>query len=57
MLENLLTDQLPLAIAIGGEPNPLGGAKGLANSFEFGGFVSAFRRASVVEAFRPQKNW
>jgi len=26
MLENFLTDELTLAVAVGGEPNPLGGA-------------------------------
>src|ERR1700676_2138551 len=55
MLENLLADELTFAIAIGGEPNPLGSTKGLANGFEFGGFVCALCRASVIKAFRPQK--
>jgi hypothetical protein len=27
MFENLLTDQLTLAVTVGGEPNPLGGAQ------------------------------
>jgi hypothetical protein len=49
MLENLLTDKLTLAIAIGGEPNPPGGAKGLANGFELGGFVATLCRASAVK--------
>jgi hypothetical protein len=40
MLKNFLTDELALAIAIGGEPNPLGGAQCLANRFELGGLVS-----------------
>ena len=48
MLKNLLTDELTLAIAIGREPNPLGGAQRLANGFELGGFVSALCRASAV---------
>jgi hypothetical protein len=26
MLKNLLTDELTLAVAVGGQPNPLGGA-------------------------------
>ena len=56
MLENLLTDKLALAIAVGGEPNPLGGAQCLANGFELGGFVSALSRARAVKAFGPQKD-
>jgi hypothetical protein len=56
MLENFLTDELTLAIAIGGEPNSLGGAQCLANGFELGGFVSAFCRASAVKAFGPQQD-
>ena len=56
MLENFLTDELTLAIAIGGEPDPLGGAQSLANGFELGGFVAALGRASAVKAFGPQKD-
>ena len=56
MLKNLLTDQLTLAIAIGGEPNPPGGTKGLANGFEFDCFVSTLRRARAVKALRPQED-
>ena len=48
MLQNFLTDELTLAVAIGGEPNPLGGAQRLANGFELGGFISALCRASAV---------
>jgi hypothetical protein len=47
MLENFLTDELTLAIAIGGEPNPLGSAQCFANDFELGGFVPALCRASA----------
>src|SRR5215208_1935604 len=56
MLENFLTDELPLAVAIGGEPDPLGGAQCLANGSELGGFVAALRRASAVKAFGPQQD-
>jgi hypothetical protein len=56
MLKNFLADELAFAVAISGEPNPLGGTKGLANGFEFGGFVSALCRASVIKAFRSQKD-
>jgi hypothetical protein len=41
MLKNLLTNELAFAVAVGGEPNPLGGAQCLANGFELGGLVSA----------------
>ena len=34
MLEDLLADELTLAIAIGGEPDPLSGAQCLANGFK-----------------------
>src|ERR1039458_508523 len=56
MLENFLTDELTLPIAVGGEPNPFGAAQGLANGPELGGFVAALCRASAVKAFRPQKD-
>src|ERR1700719_4605467 len=55
MLENFLPDELTLAVAIGGEPNPLGRAQGFANGFELGGFVSALCRARAVKAVGPQK--
>src|ERR1035437_5385199 len=56
MLENFLTDELTLAVAVGCEPNPLGSAQCLANGSELGGFVAALRRASAIKAFRPQKD-
>ena len=33
MLKNLLTNELAFAVAVGGEPNPLGGAQCLADGF------------------------
>ena len=56
MLENFLTDELTLAVAIGGEPNPLGGAQCLANGPELGDLVTALCRASAVKAFGPQQD-
>ena len=56
MLENFLADELTLAIAIGGEPNPLGGAQCFADGSELGGLVAALRRASAVKAFWPQQD-
>src|SRR5258708_8550733 len=57
MLKNFLTDELTFAIAIGCEPNPLCGTKGLANGFDLGGFLASLCWASVVKAFRPQNHW
>lgn len=56
MLENLLTDKLALAIAVCGEPNPLGGTQCLANGLELRGLASALCRARAVKAFGPQKD-
>ena len=56
MFENFLTDELTLAVAIGGEPNPLSGAECLANGSELGGFVSALCRSSAVKTFGPEKD-
>jgi hypothetical protein len=53
MLENFLTDELALAIAIGGEPYPLGGAQCPADRFELGGLVAALCRARSVKPFGP----
>jgi hypothetical protein len=50
MLKNFLTDELTLAVAVGSEPNRLGGAQCLANGFELAGFVSALCRASAIKA-------
>src|SRR5258706_4490399 len=54
MLEDFLTDELTLAIAVGGEPDPLNLAQRLANGFELSGFVAALGRASAVKTFGPQ---
>jgi hypothetical protein len=56
MFENFLADELTLAVAVGGEPNPLGGAQRLANGSELGGFVAAFCRASAVKPFGSQQD-
>jgi hypothetical protein len=56
MLENFLTDELTLAVAIRGEPNPLGGAQCLANRSELGGFVATLCRASAIKPFGPQQD-
>jgi hypothetical protein len=57
VLENFLTDELPLAVAVGGEPNPLGRAQCLANGSELCGFVAALCRAGAVKTFGPQQDW
>ena len=56
MLEDFLTDQLAFAVAIGGEPNPLGGAQCLSNDLELGGLIAGRRRARAVQAFGPQQD-
>ena len=56
MLENFLTDELALAIAIGREPDSLCAALRVANGFELGGLVPALRRASAVQAFGPKQD-
>src|SRR6266446_421476 len=55
MLKNFLTNQLTLAIAIGREPNPLGGAQRLANSSKLSDLVAALCRASAVETVGPEQ--
>ena len=54
MLEYFLTDELTFAVAVGGEPNPLGGAQRLANGSELGGFVAALCGASAVKTDRSR---
>ena len=56
VLQNLLADELALAVTICGEPDPLGASQGVPNCLEFGGLASAFRRASGVEAIGPQED-
>ena len=56
MLKDLLADELTLAIAISGEPDPLSGAQCLANGAELLGLVTPVSRPRAVEAFRPKKN-
>ena len=56
MLENFLTDELTLAVAVGREPNPLGGAQCLADGPELGSLIAALRRTSAVKAFGPQQD-
>jgi hypothetical protein len=56
MLKNFLTDELTLAVAVGGEPNRLGGAQCLANRFELACFLPAHSRTSAIKALWPQKD-
>jgi hypothetical protein len=41
MLQNLLPDQLTLAVAVGGEPDALGPSQGVTYRFELGSLVAA----------------
>jgi hypothetical protein len=56
MFENFLTDELTLTIAIGGEPDPLGGTQRLADGFELGGLVAAIRRPRAVKPLWAQQD-
>ena len=56
MLKDLLADELTLAIAIGGEPDPLSGAQCLANGAKLRALVTPVSRPCAVEALRPKKN-
>ena len=56
VLQNLLANKLPFAVAIGRKPNLLRCAKCLADRFELSGFIAAFRRTRIVKSFGPQKN-
>src|SRR5208337_5555995 len=46
----------PLAIAIGGEPDPLCDAQRFTDGFELGGFVAAFSRARAIKAFGTKQD-
>ena len=50
VLQNLLAYELPLAVAIGGEPDPLGGAQRLANRFQLRRLVAPRGRLGAVPA-------
>ena len=56
MLEDLLPDELALAIAICGEPDPLRDAQCLANGSKLRALVTPVSRPRAVEALRPKKN-
>jgi hypothetical protein len=56
MLEDLLADELTLAIAVGSQPNPFGRAQRLSNDFELGRFVAALGRPGAVKTFGPQQD-
>jgi hypothetical protein len=56
MLKDLLTDELSLTIAIGGEPDAFGGAQRLANGLELGGLAAAIGRARPIQPFGAQQD-
>jgi hypothetical protein len=56
MLKNFLTDELPLAIAIGGEPDFVCGAQRVTDGFELDGFVAAFSGAGAIKAFGTKQD-
>ena len=56
VLQDLLAYQLPLAVAIGSEPDPLGSAQSLANSLELRRLVAAQGRLGAVQPFWPEQH-
>jgi hypothetical protein len=56
MLENFLTDELPLTIAIGGDPDLFCGAQRVTDGFELDGFVAAFSGAGAIKAFGTKQD-
>ena len=56
VLEDLLADQLAFAIAVGGQPDPLGRPQRLANGLQLGGLVAARRRPRAVKPVGPQQD-
>jgi hypothetical protein len=56
MLEDLLADQLTLAITVGRQPDPFSRAQRLSNGFELGGFVAALGRPGAVKTLGPQQD-
>jgi len=56
MLEDLLADELTLAIAVGSQPDPFGPAQRLSNGFELGRFVAALGPPGAVKTFGPQQD-
>src|SRR5271157_3998739 len=56
MLQDLLTDELALPVAIGGEDDLIAGLERGADSFELGRFVALRRRPCGVEAVRLEQD-
>ena len=56
VLQDLLADQLALAVAVGGEPDPLGGLERVADRLELGGLVAAGGGLGAVEPVGAQQH-
>ena len=56
MLENFLADQLALAVAVGGEDDPIATLERGGDRFQLGGLVALGRGLSGVEAVRLQQH-
>ena len=55
MLQDLLADQLPLAVAIGGEPHPVRRLQRRPDRLQLGRLVAARRRFGAVQPVGPQQ--
>ena len=55
MLQDLLADQLSLAVAVGGEPDPVGRLQRRPNRRQLGRLVAASRRFGAVQSVGPQQ--
>ena len=55
MLQDTLADELPLAVAIGGEPDPFRGAQCRLDGFQLRGLVAARCRLGAVEPLGLQQ--
>jgi len=56
VLQDLLADQLALAVAVGGEPDPLGGLEGVADGLQLGSLVAAGGGLGAVEPVGAQQH-
>ena len=55
MLQDLLADQLSLAVAVGGDPDPVGRLQRRTDRLQLCRLVAARRRLGVVQLVRPQR--
>ena len=56
MLQDLLADQLLLAITVGGQPDPPGRSRRVPDCFHLGRLVAAGGRLGVIQTLGPQQD-